>query len=92
MNKKRKNPLYVVTNNGKDVLEASGLIDAVAKKLGLEPLLQQLESLVQAMLAMVSSYAVFSVIKEWLDELVELLEKIVKRVDPVLAFSVFQKN
>ena len=92
MNKKRKNPLYVVTNNGKDVLEASGFMDAIVKKLGLEPLMAQLETLIQAMLAMVSSYAVFSVIKEWLDELVEILETVVKKVDPVLAFSMFQKN
>lgn len=91
MNKKAKNPLYVVTNDGKDVLEASGLVDALFKRLGLEPMLQQLEGLIQALLSMVTSYAVFTVVKEWLDQLVAMMESLLKKVDPVLAFSVFNK-
>tara|TARA_R110000868_G_scaffold61524_4_gene186990 strand:- start:3082 stop:3354 length:273 start_codon:yes stop_codon:yes gene_type:complete len=89
VNKKTKNPLYVVTNDGKDVLEANGLFDALFKRLGIEPLIAQLEGLMQALLAMVTSYAVFSVVKEWLDQFVALLESIIKKVDPVLAFSLF---
>tara|TARA_R110000868_G_scaffold159516_16_gene388439 strand:- start:886 stop:1158 length:273 start_codon:yes stop_codon:yes gene_type:complete len=90
VNKKAKNPLYVVTNDGKDVLEAKGLFDALFKRLGVEPLIAQLEMLIQALLGMVTSYAVFAVVKEWLDQLVEMLESLVKKVDPVLAFSLFK--
>lgn len=91
MNKKRKNPLYVVTNNGKDVLEANSLVDALIKRLGIEPVLNQLEVIMQTLLSMVSSYAVFAALKEWFDELVAKLEVVIKKVDPVLAFSIFQK-
>lgn len=92
MNKKRKNPLYVVTNNGKDVLEATGLLDALAKRLGIEPVLKQLEAILQLMLSMITSYAAFTVIKEWFDQFVAGLEAFIKKVDPVLAFSMFQKS
>ena len=92
MNKKRKNPLYVVTNNGKDVLEASGLLDALVKRLGIEPVLKQLEAILQLMLSMITSYAAFTVIKEWFDQFVATLEAFIKKVDPVLAFSMFQKS
>ncbi|PIP88894.1 MAG: hypothetical protein COW01_14865 [Bdellovibrionales bacterium CG12_big_fil_rev_8_21_14_0_65_38_15] len=87
--KKNKNPLYVVTNDGKDVLEASGLFDAMLKKLGLEPMLEQLDMLLKMVLGMVSSYAVFSVVKEWLDQFVAAMEGLIKKIDPVLAFSLF---
>ncbi len=92
MNKKHKNPLYVVTNDGKDVLEASGLLDALIKRLGIEPVLRQIESLLQTMLSLISSYAAFMVVKEWLDQFVEKLEALLKKIDPVLAFSLFQKS
>lgn len=90
MSKKHKNPLYVVTNDGKDVLEASNLFDALVKRLGLEPVIKQLEALLQMMLSMASSYAFFVAIKEWLDQLVARLEELVKKIDPVLAFSFFK--
>ena len=87
--KKNKNPLYVVTNDGKDVLEANGLFDAFFKKLGLEPVLSQIEVILKTLLGMVGSYAVFTVVKEWLDQFVEALESLIKKIDPVLAFSLF---
>ncbi len=87
--KKNKNPLYVVTNDGKDVLEANGLFDALFKRLGLEPMMQQLEVLLKALLGMVTSYAVFAAVKEWLDQFVATMEDFVKKIDPVLAFSIF---
>lgn len=92
MNAKRKNPLYVVTNNGKDVLEATNFLDALVKRLGIEPFLNQIELLLQAVLSMVTSYAVFAAVKEWLDQFIIILESVIKKVDPVLAFSMFQKN
>lgn len=88
---KKKNPLYVVTNEGKDVLEASNLIDAFIKKLGLEPVLSFLDVILQTLLEQVNNYAVFMLVKEFIDELVNMLESLAKKVDPVLAFSIFKR-
>lgn len=90
-NKKNKNPLYVVTNRGQDVQEAENLIDALIKKLGLEETIKTLEGLLGMMLEMVKSYAFFQVVQQWVDQIVATLEKILKMIDPVLAFSVIKK-
>ena len=90
-NKKNKNPLYVVTNQGQDVQEAENLIDALIKKLGLEETIKTLEGLLGMMLEMVKSYAFFQVVQQWVDQIVATLEKILKMIDPVLAFSVIKK-
>ena len=86
-----KNPLFVVTNKGQDVEQASGLMDALIKKLGLEPVIEFLEGILDLVLAQVQSYAAFEVAKQFLDEFVDLLEKILKVIDPVLAFSVIKR-
>lgn len=89
--KKSKNPLYVVTNKGQDVEEAENIFDAIIKKLGIEPIVSILEGMIQEMLQQVSSYAAFEVIKNFIDQLVEALEKLIKKVDPVLAFSIYKR-
>lgn len=91
MNANSKNPLYVVTNNGKDVEEAENLFDALVKKLGLEPVITILESLLQELINQVSSYGAFVAVKAFIDQFVEALEKLIKRLDPVLAFSIYKR-
>lgn len=90
-NRKNKNPLYVVTNQGQDVQQAENLLDALIKKLGLEETIKTLEGLLGMMLEMVKSYAFFQVVQAWLDQLVAALEKFLKMIDPVLAFSIIKK-
>lgn len=91
MSTKSKNPLYVVTNKGQDVEEAENFLDAIVKKLGLEPVISILEGILQEMLQQVSSYAFFMVLKAYIDQLVETLEKLIKKFDPVLAFSIYKR-
>lgn len=89
--KKNKNPLFVVTNQGQDVEMAEGFFDAFIKKFNLEPVMNFLDILWEILLSQVSNFAMFQVVKSLVDEVVEFLEKTVKKVDPVLAFSIFQR-
>ena len=66
-NKKSTNPLYVVRKNGVDVEEASGLLELILKKTGLDKMIPMLETLVQILLSQVESYAVFIEVKKMLD-------------------------
>lgn len=69
---KKKNPLYVV--KGTDVEEASGLVDMLVKKFNLEPLISMLKNLIEMLLEMVSSYAMFKVVKDFVDQVVARIE------------------
>jgi hypothetical protein len=89
--KTSNNPLYVVTNKGKDVEEATGVLNALLKRLGLEDAVAIIGQLIKSMLEQVQSYAFFVEAKRILDQLVALLENILKMVDPVLAFSVLKR-
>jgi hypothetical protein len=64
---KAKNPLYVV--KGKDVQEASDIVDLVIKKLGLEPVVQFLHTMLKMIIENVQSYPTFLAMKNLLDEL-----------------------
>ena len=64
---KSKNPLYVV--KGKDVQEASDVIDLIVKKLGLEPVVQFLQSMLKMILENIKSYPTFLAMKTLLDDL-----------------------
>ena len=67
--KKSTNPLYVVRNNGVDVEEASGILELILKKTGLDKMLPILESFLHILLAQVESYAVFIEIKKMFDQI-----------------------
>jgi len=69
---KKKNPLYVV--KGKDVEEASGAFDMLIKKFNLEPLISVLKNLLEMLMEMVTSYAMFSVVKDFVDHIVKRIE------------------
>ncbi len=77
---RKKNPLYVVTNQGKDVQEASGLFDMIVKKLGLEGVVELLDGLISSMLEMVTSYAMFVTIKSFLDHFIHQVELILAKL------------
>lgn len=68
MKNKAKNPLYVV--KGKDVLEASGVVDLVMKKLNLEPVILFIQNLLKLILENIKSYPTFIAMKNFLDELI----------------------
>ncbi|MBT3585687.1 MAG: hypothetical protein HN509_12350 [Halobacteriovoraceae bacterium] len=86
---KKKNPLYVVTNKGKDVEPAENRWDAFIKKYDLGPFIQFLQGLIDLMASQVKTYQGFLALKQLVDQLVAKLEKFVRVVDPVWAFSVF---
>lgn len=79
-NRKKKNPLYVVTNQGKDVQEATGLLDMIVKKLGLEGVLELFEGLLSSLMEMVTSYAMFVSIKTFFDTFLYQIEFLLARL------------
>lgn len=70
-NKKSVNPLYVVRNNGVDVEEASGLMDLLLKKTGIDKFLPLLENIFAVIFSQVQSYAVFVEVKKLMDKIFE---------------------
>ncbi len=89
--KTKRNPLYVVTNDGKDVEPADNIFDALIKKLSLEPVVDFLKLIFQIIIDQVGGVVALDLIKGILDELVDSLEKVLKMVDPVLAFSFIKR-
>ncbi len=71
--KKQSNPLYVVRNNGVDVESASGIIDLLLKKTGLDRMIIVLENLLNILLSQVNSYPMFMEVKKLYDSLFEKL-------------------
>jgi hypothetical protein len=66
---KNKNPLYVV--KGKTVLEASGMLDLIVKKLNLAPVIELLSKIFNMLLEQVKDYPTLVVIKKLIDTLLE---------------------
>lgn len=85
-NKSKRNPLFVVTNNGQDVESADNFLDAFAKKLGLTPVVEFFETIFQMIIDNVTSYAALVALKDFLDDLLEevitIQEKIEDRLGP----------
>lgn len=88
---KKNNPLFVVTNKGKDVEIAESFVDALVKKFNLQPMINIVEMIYQFLLEKVNSYATFQILQKFLDDLVLSLENILKTIDPVMAFSFFKR-
>lgn len=70
---KKKNPLYVVTEKGSVVEEASGLFDALIKRFSLGPVIGLFETIFKELLSLVTNYQMFTLVKAWLDQWVEQL-------------------
>lgn len=81
---KRENPLYVVTNQGKDVESASGLFDAMIKRLGVAPIVYLLGDIfyeiLKALLNQVNSYPLLVAAQEILSKLIQQLEELMARL------------
>ena len=67
--KARKNPLYVVTNNGKDVERVRSLWDALVKKFGIGPLVEFINIMLQQLFALVTSYPMLVAVNRYLNQL-----------------------
>jgi hypothetical protein len=80
---KNKNPLYVV--KGKEVQEASSMLDLLIKKFNLEPLMNVLKNIFNLLLEQVENYAMFLVIKNFLDEILQKLIDLGKKFGLVTA-------
>ena len=91
MSTKAKNPLFVVTNHGQDVEQAEGLFDAMIKKLGLEPLLEIFDEILEQLISACGNYGMIQVLSEWLEQVTEFLERAIKLIDPLLAFQLFKR-
>lgn len=87
----KKNPLFVVTNNGQDVEQAESFFDALVKKLGLGPVMEFMEIIIQSIIEQVGGLVALELIRGFLDEVIDALEKALKVVDPVLAFSFIKR-
>ena len=83
---KRKNPLYVVTNDGKDVESADTLWDAVVKRFNLQPLIDILMTLMEMIAKQVNSYAALVWFNEELTRINEFVDSTLKKVAPWLYF------
>lgn len=81
-----KNPLYVVTNGGKDVEEVGNLFEVLIKKLGLESVVDFFNSLLEELLKNVNSYAMLVAIQEFIDNLVTQLKEVAGKMPFVSRF------
>ncbi len=75
-----KNPLYVVTNGGKDVEEVGNLFEALVKKLCLESVVAFFNSILEEILKSVNSYAMLIAIQEFIDNIVAQLKELGAKV------------
>lgn len=74
---KNKNPLYVV--KGKEVQEASSVIDLVIKKFNLEPMIKILNNIFQMLLEQVKTFAMYKAVKQYIDEVTEAVLSLARR-------------
>jgi hypothetical protein len=84
---KAKNPLYVVRNNGVDVESASGLIDMLLKKTGIDTILPVLESILEMILSQVQTYPVFIEVKKMFDKLFEKMIELIFQIQQMTSKS-----
>jgi hypothetical protein len=80
---KTKNPLYVV--KGKDVQEASSMLDLIIKKFNLEPLMTVLKNIFNLLLEQVENYTMFLVVKNFLDQIFQKVIELGKKFGLVTA-------
>jgi ribosome assembly protein YihI (activator of Der GTPase) len=66
---KTKNPLYVV--KGKEVQEASSVIDLVIKRFNLEPMINILKNIFYLLLEQVENFAMYKAVKAYVDEMMQ---------------------
>jgi len=74
---KNKNPLYVV--KGKDIEEASSLVDLVIKKFNLEPAINILKNIFLLLLEQVENFAMYQAVKGFIDQILNQIREIGKK-------------
>jgi hypothetical protein len=70
----RKNPLYVVTNNGRDVERVRSMWDAIVKRMGVGPLVEFINVLLKELFALVTSYPMLVAVNNYLTQFFEQLQ------------------
>lgn len=75
---KNKNPLYVV--KGKEVQEASSMIDLVIKRFNLEPSINILRNLFYLLLEQVENFAMYQAVKGFIDEIIQRMRDLGKKM------------
>lgn len=78
---KNKNPLYVV--KGKDVQEASSMIDLVIKKLNLEPAINMMKNIFYLLLEQVENYAMYQAVVKFYNEMMERVRELGKKLEKI---------
>jgi hypothetical protein len=81
---KKKNPLFVVMNDGQDVEEVDGPWAYMVQKLGLRPYITFLNEMFEYLASQVGNFGSFRVLKDWVDGLVESLENALKKGEGLL--------
>ena len=79
---KKKNPLYVVTNDGKDVEQADSIWDAIVKRFNLQPLVDLLWTLLELMAKQINSYAALVWLQKELERFNDNVDKLLKTYAP----------
>ena len=85
ISKKSSNPLYVVRKNGVDVEEASGILELILKKTGLDKLIPMLETFMHILLSQVENYAIFMEVKKILDQIFNKVIEIIFQIQQMTA-------
>lgn len=75
---KTKNPLYVV--KGKEVEEASSLVDLVIKKFNLEPAVNILKNIFYLLLEQVENFAMYQAVKGFIDQIINQIRELGKKM------------
>lgn len=73
-----KNPLYVVTNEGRDVEGVATYIELIIKKFGLKPYIDLLESMIAMITNQVGNYGFFLALQNFVDHIAEQIEKMME--------------
>ena len=85
ISKKSSNPLYVVRKNGVDVEEASGILELILKKTGLDKLIPMMETFMHILLSQVENYAIFMEVKKILDQIFNKVIEIIFQIQQMTA-------
>lgn len=82
--RKNPNPLYVVTNKGRDIEQAESLVDALVKRFGLTPGIRFLSDvfsqILNSLLAQVYSYPLLVAAQQALQQLIHQFELLMARL------------
>jgi hypothetical protein len=75
---KNKNPLYVV--KGKEVQEASSIVDLVIKRFNLEPAINIIRNIFFLLLEQVENFATYKAVMAFIDEMVQKINDLGEKV------------